>query len=60
MEIKLPFNECAKCTGLECCPAVEVLDDGYGSPAPPDCCPNGMEIVKKRRDKIKNKKKNDV
>ena len=50
-----PFEDCKLCSGLECCPEPDVLEDGLGSPVPPDCCPRPIDILKtlkKRRDEL--------
>lgn len=42
-----PYTECDKCRGLEDCKYIEVTDDGFSTPFPPDICPKINEVMAK-------------
>jgi hypothetical protein len=50
MENNYPLKECVNCTGLECCPFPDVLDDGRGTVIPPEYCPFPIDKIRKKRD----------
>ena len=48
-----PYEACKTCKTLGDCPCPEVIEDGMGSPLPPESCPRPLEIM---RDTTKMKK----
>jgi len=44
-ENEYPYEACKTCKTLGDCPFPEVAMDGMGSPLPPECCLNPIEVM---------------
>jgi len=56
MKVEHPYPECSTCKTLEDCKHPDVVDDGMGSPLPPNDCPRPMDIMKATLKKHKKRR----